>query len=57
MFLGLEKVTLYIQIATPGVNYLLDKASLVKINEINPDWKTEALQRIEQTRKSDIVLK
>ncbi|XP_033748944.1 anti-sigma-I factor RsgI6-like [Pecten maximus] len=53
---GSDKATVYIQINEPGVNYLVDGASFQEL-VLDTNWKSEALNRIEQMRKNDVHIK
>ncbi|KAL4233814.1 hypothetical protein ACF0H5_008492 [Mactra antiquata] len=50
-----HSVNVYIQGPDPGIEFLVDDMELTEITE-NPNWRTEALQRIEQIRKGDVTI-
>ena len=52
----LDTCKLYPSIEGPGVNYLLDRAAMVRVKD-DTDWKTRAEARINKYRKENILVK
>ena len=50
------KANIYIQGPDPGIDFLIDDASLTQIQP-DSNWETEANQRIEQLRKNNFTLR